>query len=200
MRAVEQAVTHLIRCKISALLAIVVLSVSTLSIHSQQGEPAEPTREQLKTQISILLDQIKKLQTANAQPQPVDPELRKAYIEAKKKEYQYLAKIMDVNIQAFDAQWWSSYAILGLVIIVVLAGVSFSGFQLWKSVSVAGVQSSNELEISASKVRVTSSVVGIVVLTISLAFLYIYTVQVYQMHIIRVAEPTGQQNSTSVGK
>jgi hypothetical protein len=59
---------------------------------------------------------------------------------------------MELNIEAFNAQRWSAYAILFLVVIVVISGISFSGFQLWKSISVAGVQTSNELELSASKV------------------------------------------------
>ena len=95
---------------------------------------------------------------------------------------------MDANIQTLNAQWWASYAILCLVIIVVLAGVSFSGFQLWKSITVAGVQPTTDLELSASKVRVTSTVVGIIVLTISLVFLYIYTVQVYKISPLQTVE------------
>jgi hypothetical protein len=173
----------------AALLAIVLLLLSAVQMHTQPAAESEPTREQLQTQISILLDQIKTLQTANASTQAAstDPDLRSAYVEAKKKEYQYITKIMELNVEAFNAQRWSAYAILFLVVIVVISGISFSGFQLWKSISVAGVQTNNELELSASKVRVTSSVVGIVVLTISLAFLYIYTMQVYQ---IRILPPT----------
>lgn len=182
-------------------LAILVLLFSAFQIHAQSAEHPEPTREQLKIQISILLDRIKALEAANTQAQTasIDPELRSAYVEAKKKEYQYITKTMDVNIQAFDAEWWSFYAILFLVIVVVLSGISFSGFQLWKSISVAGVQASNELELSAAKVRVTSSVVGIVVLTISLVFLYIYTVQVYQIHILPPSNLTGEQSAKKPG-
>jgi hypothetical protein len=50
--------------------------------------------------------------------------------------------------------------------------------------SVAGVQASSDLELSASKVRVTSSVVGVVVLTISLVFLYIYANEIHHLRII----------------
>ncbi len=172
----------------AALLAIVLLLLSTGNMHAQPAQ-TEPTREQLQTQISILMDQIKTLQTANASAQPasIDPDLHAAYVEAKKKEYEYITKVMELNVEAFNAQRWSAYAILFLVVVVVISGISFSGFQLWKSISVAGVQTNNELELSASKVRITSSVVGIVVLTISLAFLYIYTMQVYQ---IRILPPT----------
>jgi hypothetical protein len=59
-------------------------------------------------------------------------------------------------------------------------------FQLWKSISTAGVQLNSEIEMSAKNVRITSSVVGIVVLVVSIAFLYIYTTQVYQMRPIAI--------------
>ena len=179
------------------LLALVLFLPSTGRTQTIPADQQEPSREQLETQISILLDQIKTLKAANAQtvaqPIPADAELQSAFVEAKKKEYQYIAKMMDLNIEAFNAQRWSSYAILFLVVVVVLSGISFSGFQLWKSISAAGVQTTNELEFSASKVRVTSSVVGIVVLTISLAFLYIYTVQIYQIRILPPGNLTALQ-------
>ena len=103
-------------------------------MHTPPASEPEPTREQLQTQISILLDQIKALQAANTNTQAasIDPDLRSAYLEAKKKEYEYVTKVM-----------------------VVISGISFSGFQLWKSISVAGVQTTNELELSVSKVRIT---------------------------------------------
>jgi hypothetical protein len=87
---------------------------------------------------------------------------------------------MGVIIAAFYAQRIASYAVLCLVVFVVAAGVIFSGFQLWKSMA-TGVQMSSEVEISASRVRITSSVVGIVTLTISLVFLYIYSEQIYHI-------------------
>jgi hypothetical protein len=185
----------------TTLLAIALLLLGTVQMHTQPAGEPEPTREQLQTQISILLDQVKTLQAANTQATTqaasIDPELRSAYVEAKKKEYQYIAKVMELNIEAFNAQRWSSYAILFLVVVVVISGISFSGFQLWKSISVAGVQTSSELELSAAKVRITSSVVGIVVLTISLAFLYIYALQVYQ---IRILPPTNFPSVESAEK
>jgi hypothetical protein len=186
----------------AALLAIALLLLSTAQTRTQPPEQPEPTREQLQTQVSILLDQIKALQAANATTQraSMDPDLRSAYMEAKKKEYEYVTKIMELNVEAFNAQRWSAYAILFLVVVVVISGISFSGFQLWKSISVAGVQTSNELELSASKVRVTSSVVGIIVLMISLAFLYIYTIQVYQIRILPPTNFPSVQSDEETGR
>ncbi len=83
---------------------MLLLLLGTLPIRAQPAEGPEPTREQLQTQISILLDEIKALKAANAQASAqsssVDAELRSAYVAAKKKEYQYIAKMMELNIQA----------------------------------------------------------------------------------------------------
>jgi hypothetical protein len=135
-------------------------------------------------------DYIKKLEAdLRGRTTTASPELEKAYVETRKKEYEYLAAIMDVNIGAFRAQRFASAVILSLVVLVVVSGTAFAGFQLWKSVSVAGVQSSSDLELSASKVRVTSSVVGVVVLTISLVFLYIYAQEIYHIRVISSTAP-----------
>lgn len=178
-------------------ICIAVASAPSHPALAESAQPAEPTREQLQLQISILQDYIKKLQSdLQNQRTVVDPSLQKAYLDAKKKEYEYLTAIMDINIGAFRAQRIASAVVLFLVVVVVVAGIAFAGFQLWKSVSVAGVQSSNELEVSASKVRITSSVVGVVVLTISLVFLYIYTQEVYHIRILSAA-PQAQTTAGS---
>ena len=168
-------------------MASALLFVSFSCLAFAQSSPAnEPTREQLQTQIAIMKDYIKKLEE-NAGNRSVDPELQKAYIAVQKKRYEYLAAVFQINIDAYRAQQTASTVILFLVVFVVAAGILFAGFQLWKSVSVAGVQSTSDLEVSASKVRVTSSVVGVVVLTLSLVFLYIYTKEVYHIRVVGAA-------------
>jgi hypothetical protein len=185
-----------------ATFSAIVLSTNCFSA-PVSTDPAVPTREQLQLQIAIMQDYVKKLE-ANLKSRPVNAEVERAYIETRKKEYEYLIAIMDVNIRAFQAQRFASSVILCLVVLVVVAGTGFAGFQLWKSVSIAGVQPSSELEVSASKVRVTSSVVGVVVLTISLVFLYIYTNEVYHIRVIGQtdvrAEPKPSDSSRTSGQ
>jgi hypothetical protein len=176
--------------------AILSLSIFIPAVQADEAVSPAPTPEQLNVQISILKDQVKALSAANDQyrqrAELADQKVLNAYVEAKKREYDYYTRLMDVNIDIFHVQRIASYVVLFLVFIVVTSGVLFSGFQLWKSVSVAGVQASNDLEISAAKVRVTSSVVGIVVLAISLAFLFIYTREVYAIKTL-YPESIGQR-------
>src|SRR5687768_3951449 len=129
--------------RLFSFLLICVAAAGTLcSIASAEStQPTEPTREQLQLQISIMQDHIKKLESnLRSRPQIVDPILQKAYLDAQKKQYEYLTAIMDIRIGAFQAQRLASYIVLLLVVLVVVAGILFAGFQLWKSISIAGVQ------------------------------------------------------------
>ena len=87
----------------------------------------KPTREELQIQNAIMRDYIKKLEAAGYANQLTDPELVKAYV---KKQYAYQMEAMDVTIEAFRSQKIASLVILCLVILVVVAGVLFAGFQL----------------------------------------------------------------------
>jgi hypothetical protein len=159
-----------------------------------RADDQPPTPAQLRIQVDILNDQIANLQNENAQlrKNAINPALYDPYLNLMKSRYAYEASLMNATVEAFFVQRIASYVVLVLVVIVVLAGILFSGFQLWKSAAVAGVQPTNELEISASKVRITSSVVGIVVLTISIVFLFIYTHEIYH---IKFMDNDNQPNS-----
>jgi hypothetical protein len=177
-----------------------VLAVGPSTDAMAQPADTPPTREQLEVQIDILKDQLKRsqalverLQQENAR-EAVEPALLEAYAEAQKQQYdmwkkqsEYTAAILDWNIRSMERQRFAYGVILFLVALVVIAGTAFSGFQLWKS-SVTGVHATNDFEVSASKIRVTSSVVGLIVLTISLVFLYIYTKEIYQVRVVDVSK------------
>jgi hypothetical protein len=190
----------------SQILRAVFVAAITLLLSSGAPRAADeteppPTTQQLNVQISILKDEVQSLTKANDQyrqrAELADQAIYSAYLELKKREFTYYGRLMDANIEVLFAQKIASYIVLFLVFVVVTSGVLFSGYQLWKSVSVAGVQASNDLEISAAKVRVTSSVVGIVVLAISLAFLFIYTHEVYTIKSLPAVQPETGSKSTS---
>jgi len=156
-------------------------------IHAEEDQPS---REQLQQQINILKDQI----SSPKRPQR-DPELYGKYKETLEKEYDYNIKLMDLNIEILQTQRLQTYTVMSLVALVVLAGIAFSAYQLWKSIGLAGVQLTSDLELSARNVRITSSVVGVVVLVISVAFLYIYAHDVYQLRTVEPFSPAVEQPS-----
>jgi hypothetical protein len=151
-----------------------------------------PTTEQLHKQIEIIQDEIASLRSKLAAR---DGPLYDKYVEAKKKEYDYQSSLMQSNLDAFTRQGPQTYTIMALVVLVVIGGLLFSAYQLWKSVQLAGVQTTSELEVSAKNVRVTSSIVGVIVLIISIAFLYIYAREVYQLHAITSYAPEIRQST-----
>jgi hypothetical protein len=94
--------------------------------------------------------------------------------------YDYQRSLMKYDQSLLAWQLLASNVLLWVVVIVTVAGVAYSGIQL-ATAARTGRQRDTTLEISAQKLRVTSSVVGIVVLAISFAFLLIFVQQVYQI-------------------
>ena len=170
------------RALLPLVAALWALSVS-FSVIAQE---TTPTTEQLQKQIAIMQDQVKALKSELATR---DSRLYQKYLEAKNKEYDYQIGQMQFNLEALNSQTPQTYTVMALVILVVVAGVFLSAYQLWKSVRVAGIQTNSELELSAKNVRVTSSIAGIVILVISIAFLYIYVHEVYQLRFATPPAP-----------
>jgi len=112
--------------------------------------------------------------------------------------YKYYAKRkLDVQIKAFEWQQSASEKLIWLVVLLSVSGVVFSGFQLWKATQVIPGQTnpadmSTDMRISAKEVRVTSSVVGLIVLLISIVYLYLFLREVYTISVIPSASAAAQ--------
>jgi hypothetical protein len=137
------------------------------------------------------------------------------YIQSKQREYDFQTDMMDVNLHNFQHQRIASYIILVLVVCVVLGGLWFAYVQLAAGLApvaqmlpqaaqlgasngptpslpgpaAPAVLNATTIDASLQKVTITSSVVGIIVLIISLAFLYIYTHEVYTIHVVDPYRP-----------
>lgn len=101
-----------------------------------------------------------------------------------KKYYAYLGQKADVNIEQFKWQRSASERLLWLVVVVVFSGVVFSGVQLWRAASIKHLSGESTVEIEASKIKITTSVVGVVVLAISIVFFYFFLIEVYRIKIV----------------
>jgi hypothetical protein len=126
---------------------------------------------------------------------------QKAYAEHYKT---YVDGLTAIQLRAFNWQFWTSVVLLGVVVAICLAGVIFSGFQLyWATAYGSGGGSAERpsadqvaankpnadqlgtnVELSWQSVRVTSSVIGLVVLVISLAFFYLFLKEVYPISAV----------------
>lgn len=119
-----------------------------------------------------------------AERNAVDQKYYKAY-------YDYLARINDVQINKFVWQDRASEVTLWLVVIVVVSGLAMSGFQLWIAFRRPDHSTDTTIDLSAQKFRVTSSVVGIVVLIISIGFLFLFLREVYDIKMVSSTENSG---------
>ena len=115
-------------------------------------------------------------------------------LESMREYYRYLIQGFEHREQVFRWQFRSSWVIFGIVNLVVLVGLYFSWLQFriglrtgaiaaGDSLNRSGETSSQglvtELTLSSKEIRVSSPVLGVIILVLSLAFYYLYLVYVY---------------------
>lgn len=110
---------------------------------------------------------------------------------------EYARKLAQIQLDTFLWQARASEILVWLVVVICLSGIVFSGYQLLKATTlVPGAVEKGEvtkvsvsqplettLELSTEQVRLTSSVIGLVVLIISLGYLYLFLNQVYEVKV-----------------
>ena len=121
----------------------------------------------------------------------LDPATREAALQAMREYYDYRTSGFKHRRRVFDWQLLSSKIIFIIVVLLVSAGIYFSGVQFHASMraasapkiesggqpSVAGIDT--DIEASFSSIKVKSSVLGVIILVISFLFFYMYLRQVY---------------------
>lgn len=120
-------------------------------------------------------------------PKLVDPDILneagvKSMQSALKGYYDYRVKGFDHRARVFEWQLLSSRIIFVLVILIVVVGLYFSWLQF-----MAGLRENAGLEkmsttveaTPAGGIKVSSPVLGVIILTLSLAFFYLYLLHVY---------------------
>lgn len=127
----------------------------------------------------------------SAQQQLLDDSTMAMYKDAMYAYYEYRVSGFEHRKEVFAWQLFSSKLIFWSVLLLVLSGISFSGIQFYKSIrnqqasGEAAIESSvTEFEASARGIKVTSPVLGVIVLVISLAFFYLYLVYVHPIEEI----------------
>ena len=113
------------------------------------------------------------------------------------KEYYYRTYQHELAVSQLNAFKWQATAskiLIWVVVIVCLSGVVFSGYQLWRATAPGPIGGgadgkpadplATNVELSWQNVRVTSSVIGLVVLVISVAYLYLFLKEVYHIEIV----------------
>lgn len=117
----------------------------------------------------------------NALHATLSPDTQKAYEDALRAYYRYRQQGYDKRLQAFAWQAWSSKVIFFVVLLLVLVGIVFAAIQFRAGLGGSGKpgELDTEFAVDLKGVRVRSPVLGVIVLTISLAFFYLYLLYVY---------------------
>ncbi|GGX62673.1 hypothetical protein [Saccharospirillum salsuginis] len=117
----------------------------------------------------------------------LDAEGRAAMQAALKAYYDYRTEGFDHRQRVFEWQLLSSRIIFVVVIALVAAGIYFSWLQFradLKKTDKEGDRAVSTLEASTSGIKVSSPVLGVVILVISLLFFYLYLQYVYPIEEI----------------
>ena len=95
--------------------------------------------------------------------------------------------LLDYNRRVFEWQMTSTMVSFWMVIALVLAGLAFAAIQFWRAMrATAGDPGLNtDLELSGKGLKVSSPVLGVIILTISLGFFYLYLLHVYPIEHVR---------------
>lgn len=126
----------------------------------------------------------------NAYPQGKyanDDRLDSIQLEAWKNYYGYMSKGYIHRSNVFSWQLLSSIIIFCVVILLVFAGIYFAWLQFkyaLKSKAGSTEMLSTELSASMKEIKVSSPVLGVIILVISLFFFYLYLVYVYPIQDI----------------
>jgi hypothetical protein len=164
-------------------IAVVIsLSASALAIPSAGSvEDLRLELELYKARLPQLQQEIKELREASA----TNGQSSSAYDDYLKQVYAQDIRLHEQRLAITQWQFMVGNLVAGLVSLVTLSGLAFSGFQLWLAARPKAKISDNtvELEISDRKLRIQSSVIGIVVLVISCVFLLLFLKEVYQVRM-----------------
>jgi hypothetical protein len=122
-----------------------------------------------------------------------DPATNQAFLEAMGEYYRYRTSGLRHRSRVFEWQLLSSKVIFATVLALVGAGMLFAWIQFRAGLrrpqteppgsataEVAGAAAAvTQIDLSATSVKVSSPVLGVIILVISLAFFYLYLVYVY---------------------
>jgi hypothetical protein len=111
-----------------------------------------------------------------------DPATNRAFLEAMTAYYAYRASGLEHRRRVFQWQLLSSKIIFVTVLMLVASGILFAAIQFragLKRKDADARDAATEIDLSTSSLKVSSPVLGVIILVISLAFFYLYLVYVY---------------------
>ena len=147
---------------------------------------------QKEIDLNALVDQAAEMAAGNTENAPTESILKpsagpledslvfKNYIESIRAYYDYKQQGYDHRRKSFDWQLLSSKIVFFAVLVLIGFGLYFSYMQFRRDADKEGVATTNtEMEASATGIKVSSPVLGVIILVLSMVFFYLYLVYVF---------------------
>lgn len=149
---------------------------------------AQPLDNEERLELEIYRLRFAQLQATSSTP-PVSPILVAAQEAYSIKWHEQESRLREQQIAVHEWQRAASSVVLVLVTLTVIAGIAFSGYQLWNGTRPRRrlAESNLEVDLAKQKVRLQSSVIGLFVLVISAGFLLLFLRDVYRIDVVDTA-------------
>jgi hypothetical protein len=163
------------------LLPLLLLLLSAAPLRSEDAGPCrleEPQCQELmayRKNVPALVDQLRKLQAGAQQSGAANP----AYLAYMQRYYAQANELIDIRIAMFRWQRNIATWVFASVCLLTLCGIALAVYQLMSALRLGNAIKDAQVEISAAKLVVTTSSVGVIVLFLSLAFFFIFAKMIY---------------------
>jgi hypothetical protein len=109
-----------------------------------------------------------------------DAATNQAFLDSAREYYAYKASGLRYRSRVFEWQLFSSRIIFATVILLVASGIVFAAIQFRAGLKrPPAAADATQIDLGAGSIKVSSPVLGVIILVISLAFFYLYLVYVY---------------------
>ncbi len=178
---------------LSARGLIIVLMAIALAVPAASLTAEEPSEEQDVSRIDRLKKALEADEPLKFAPELVPPEFldedgEEALKRSIKSYYDYLSEGFEHRRRVFAWQLLSSRIIFVLVVALVTVGIYFSWLQFRAGIAKDGEGDGSAprttFEATAKGIKVSSPVLGVIILVISLVFFYLYLRYVYPIEEI----------------
>lgn len=102
------------------------------------------------------------------------------FYKAEEDYYEYENKLRMQTLAVLRWQLAASYVVLALVVIVTGLGVVLAYKEVQQAIKI-GQSNESSMTLEARKIQITSAVTGVVILVLSLFFLFLFLEKVYQL-------------------
>ncbi len=166
------------------LFVVMALLLLALPARAQDGDPGLFNRlaDELQTTAPPAT-------SAKARPDLLFPDLPDGYIpddatrtamdQSVRAYYEYRRDQFEHRLNVFKWQYNSSRTIFVVVVLIVVVGLYFSWMQFHDALKRGKDLPATEFDASAKSFKVSSPILGVIILLLSLVFFYLYLVHVY---------------------